>query len=117
MPIVLQSGSTLCGVQHVQHEADALAESNETDAHGQDDRQQANDLVENAFEHIGINDGGQAGCSRSSFALKSFLLSQEIYGSGSQIRTVISGFKDRRAAITPTRDISQKNIRRNLYAK
>lgn len=96
-------------MQHVQHEADALAQRDEADHHGQDNGQQANDLIKNTAEHISIHDSGQAGCSSGIASLKTLLLSQEIYGCGSLTRTGISGFRARYATITPTRDISEEH--------
>ena len=57
-------------MQHIQHEADALAECDETDHHGQDNGQQADDLIKDAAEHIGVNDSSQAGCDSFSLSLK-----------------------------------------------
>ena len=57
-------------MQQIQHEADALAECDETDHHGQDNGQQANDLIKDATEHIGVHNGSQAGCNSFSLSLK-----------------------------------------------
>lgn len=41
-----------CAVQHVQHETDALADSDEADHGRHDHRQQAENLLENPRNHI-----------------------------------------------------------------
>ena len=94
-------------MQHIQHEADTLAQRDESDHHGQDCRQQADNLIEHAADHISGHDAAQlSGNSGHGFSLRSTPLSYFIYGCGSLIRTGVLRFRASCAAITPSRDIN-----------
>ena len=64
-------------MQHIQHEADTLAQRDEADHHGQNRRQKADDLIEDAAEHRSSHDAGQ-GRGAGGF-LQSYLLPYSAY--------------------------------------
>ena len=71
-------------MQHVQHEADTLAQRDEANHHRQDRRQQADNLIQDAADHVGGNDATKLSSdSGHRFRLRSTLLSPIIHGCGS----------------------------------
>ena len=48
-------------MEHVKDEADALADRNKADHHGQHRRQQTDDLRKNTVQHAGSHDAGKLG--------------------------------------------------------
>ena len=63
-------------MQHIQHEADTLAQRDEADHHGQNRRQKADNLIEDAADHISGYDATQLGSnSGHGFRLRSTPLS------------------------------------------
>ena len=48
-------------MEHTQHEADTLAQSDEADHSRQNHRQKADDLIENARDHIACDNRTQRG--------------------------------------------------------
>ena len=63
----------LGGVEHVQHEANTLADRNEADHDREDHRQQSDDLIQYAVEHPCSDNAAERSGSSSGF-LKQYLL-------------------------------------------
>ena len=57
-------------MQHVQDEADALADRHEADHDREHNRQQADDLIEHAVKHVRAHDAVQSGGSSSDSFLR-----------------------------------------------
>ena len=104
-------------MQHVENKADTFAQSDKADHDGQHNGEQADDLVEDAAEHLAGYDGAESGGSslQNHPFIKMCFQALECLGSGFLIRTRVSGRRARYPTIRPTRDINaQKNILRNL---
>ena len=67
----------LCGVKHVENKADTLTQGNKADHDRQHNGEQANDLVEDAAEHITGYDGAESG---TGFSLRAFSFHNKIEG-------------------------------------
>ena len=109
----------LGAVQHVQHEADTLTQGDEANGHGQNDGQQANDLVQDAAEHVGGHDLAQnssgSGILRNSPFLKDMIL-MRAYAlvAGAGLEPTSSDAESDELTATLSRYVDQKKMRRNL---
>ena len=65
--------AALGGVQHVEHEADALADRDEPNHDRKDHRKQADDLIQDAVQHASGDNAGERGGSAGSVLMQYLL--------------------------------------------
>ena len=69
-------------MKHAQDKGNALPKRNESDHHGEDGRQQADDLIEDTGKHIAGHDGGQTSSGSGRSLFKHLLVRLMVAGRG-----------------------------------